>query len=213
MNRRFISGFIGVLSIVLNSCGNPDKPINLLDGEHATKWESAGVPGQGVVSVGSDGVLKVEAGKPLSGIVYREGGGFEIPVSDYRVEFEARRIKGGDFFASLTFPIGSKETCATLVLGGWGGSLVGISCLDDRDASENFTRASIGFENGQWYRFRLVVTEDHIKVWLKDSIIIDAPIKGKSISMRPGDIELCTPFGFATYWTSGEVRNLTLTRF
>ena len=41
---------------------------------------------------------------------------------------------------------------ATLILGGWGGSLIGISSIDDFDASENETGDDAYiFEDNQWY--------------------------------------------------------------
>ena len=60
---------------------------------------------------------------------------------------------GSDFFCGLTFPY--KETHATLILGGWGGSLIGISSLDDFDASENETGDAYIFEDNHWYDVRL----------------------------------------------------------
>ena len=213
MSRERIGILAALFALALSGCGNSSETYELLSGEYVERWGGAKIPEQGEVSVSEDGVLRMDVGRPLTGAVFREGDGFELPASRYKVEFEARRVEGGDFFAALTFPVREKDSCATLVLGGWGGSLIGISCLDERDASENFTMGSIPFENGRWYRFTVRVMDDEIKVWMNDSIIIDAPIAGKKISLRPGDIENCAPFGFASYMTEGEVRNLTLTRF
>ena len=211
---------IATATMLLSSCGGerPEKagggePVALLEGEWAKPWVSTDIPNQGEVTVGEDGVLRMGAGKPMTGAVLKSGDrGFDFPVRDYVVEFEARRVEGSDFFAALTFPVGSEKTCATLVLGGWGGSLVGISNIDHLDASENRTRAEIGFENGRWYAVKLEVTAAGIRVWIDGRIVVNAATAGRVIGMRAGDIERCVPFGFASFWSVGEVRELTVGR-
>src|SRR6218665_433223 len=54
----------------------------------------------------------------------------------YEIKLEVQRTDGHDIFLGLTFPVGAKES-ASLILGGWGGSLCGISSVDDADASGN----------------------------------------------------------------------------
>ncbi len=205
---------------ILLSCGgggDPDPkgaedgaPLSLLEGEWGAKWRAIDIRDQGAVEVTGEGVLRMGAGKPLTGAVFGGGDTFGLPTRDYVVEFEARRVEGSDFFATLTFPVGSVERCASLVLGGWGGSLVGISSIDHLDASENGTRASLPFENGRWYRVKLEVTEARIRAWVDGRITVNAAISGRVVGMRPGDIEQCAPFGFATYWSVGEVRGLVI---
>ena len=136
----------------------------------------------------------------------------KLPLTDYAIAFEARRVEGRDFFAALTFPVRRIDTCATLVLGGWGGALVGVSSIDDQDASENSTRSEQHFINGQWYRVRLEITNDELKAWLDDRLVVNTSIKGRKISLRPGDIEHCAPFGFASFASEGQVRGLKITR-
>jgi hypothetical protein len=187
-------------------------PVPLLEGEFRERWKAIEIPDQGEVAVTEEGVLRMGPGKPLTGAVFEGSGTFVFPTRDYTVEFEARRIEGDDFFATLTFPAGSDERCASLVLGGWGGSLVGISSIDHLDASENLTRASIPFEDGRWYRVKMEVTERKIRVWVDGKIAVNAEVGGRVVGMRPGDIEYCKPFGFATYGTSGEVRKLALSK-
>ena len=55
-----------------------------------------------------------------------------FPQTNYEVRLDGMRIKGGDFFASITFPVG--DSYATWVTGGWGGDIVGISSIDGWDA-------------------------------------------------------------------------------
>ena len=129
-----------------------------------------------------------------------------IPRSNYEVRFEATRAAGNDFFASLTFPVG--DSFCTLVTGGWGGDIVGLSSIDGWDASDNETRTYYTFEVGQWYAFRVQVTDERIKVWIGDQLMVNAEIAGRSIGLRRGDIKLSAPFGFASYNTTGAIRKI-----
>ena len=130
----------------------------------------------------------------------------EFPRSNYEVRFEAARLQGNDFFASLTFPAGN--SFATWVTGGWGGDIVGISSIDGWDASDNETRTYFNFENGRWYNFRLNVTEDRIHAWIDDQPVVNVEIRGRTISLRSGDIKLSAPFGFASYNSTGALRKI-----
>ena len=114
---------------------------------------------------------------------------------------------GSDFFCGLTFPF--KESHATLILGGWGGSLIGISSLDDFDASEN--------ETGDAYVSRIKMVrrqascnEKKLQVWLDDKMVIDTDVEGRKVSMRFGEIEMSVPFGICTYATTGVIRDVKI---
>ena len=100
----------------------------------------------------------------------------------------------------------------TFVLGGWGGSQVGISCIDGYDASENTTGSSQRFENGRWYRVRIEVRTKEIKVLLDGRPIVLTNIAGRTLGLRSGEIERCVPFGFATFGTEGRVRGCVVER-
>ena len=104
----------------------------------------------------------------LTGVSYTNA----TPTMDYEVELEARRTQGIDFFCGLTFPV--KDSFATLVVGGWGGAVVGISSLDGEDAAHNSTTRYHRFKNGQWYRIRLAVTATNLSAWLDGEQVIDA---------------------------------------
>ena len=95
-----------------------------------------------------DGVIVLRPGEPLGGVRWV---GEALPTIDYEVALEARRVEGDDFFCCLTFPY--KENHASFVVGGWGGSLTGISNVGGYDASENSTMSIGNFENGAWTRF------------------------------------------------------------
>jgi hypothetical protein len=173
----------------------------MFDGKSLQGWRATPFQDNGDVRV-KDGALTIGVGKPMTGVNWT--GSF--PKSNYEVQFEAARMAGGDFFASLTFPVG--DSFCTLVTGGWGGDIVGLSSIDGWDASDNETRTYVNFETGQWYAFRLQVTDERIRVWLDDRQIINAEIAGRTISLRHGDIELSAPFGFASYWTAGALRKV-----
>jgi hypothetical protein len=129
-----------------------------------------------------------------------------FPQSDYEVRFEGARLEGGDFFASLTFPVG--ESFCTWVTGGWGGDIVGLSNLDGWDASDNETRSYFNFEKKRWYALRLRVTGERIRAWIDEQAIVNVEIGGRPIGLRPGEIKLSAPFGFASYATTGGVRKI-----
>jgi len=173
----------------------------MFDGKSLTGWKETPFSGHAEVRV-ENGTLLLAPGKPMTGITWTG----EFPRSNYEVRYEAMRVQGNDFFASLTFPVG--ESYATWVTGGWGGDIIGISSIDGWDASDNETRSYFNFENGRWYSLRLQVTADTIKAWIDDQPVVNVNIAGRKISLRPGEIKLSAPFGFASYNTSGSLRNI-----
>jgi hypothetical protein len=212
---RFSFCIAGV-ALLMASCGDQTPPklaeFALLEGTLQTHWVASGIPEEGPVSIAS-GLLRIDAGLPMSGV--RFSGDWQalgLPWIDYALTFEARRVEGQDFFATCTFPVGSADRCVSLVIGGWGGGLVGISSIDHLDASENSTRAEKHFENGQWYRVRIEVREDDLQVWINDAPMVNTSIKGRRLALRSGDIDRCTPLGFATWRTTGEIRSVTVAR-
>ena len=188
-----------------------DKPLTLITGsELAPNWRVVDeMKDHGPVTL-TEGILKLGEGKPMTGVAYT--GKDPIPLKDYEVSFQARRVEGEDFFAALTFPVRDKDTAATWVLGGWGGKCVGISCLQYQAADENETTNWVEFETGKWYTFRLQVRENRLTGFIDDKQLFDADTEGKKITMRFGDVEFCRPLGFATYSTVGEVKNLKITK-
>lgn len=157
----------------------------------------------------SDGFTMLE-GSPMTGIVLPAWFQTGLPATDYAIDYEAMRAAGRDFFGSVTFPARDGKTFVTFVLGGWGGSQVGISCIDGYDASENTTGSSQRFENGRWYRIRIEVRTKEIRVLLDGRPIVQANVAGRDLSLRAGDIDKCVPFGFATHGTEGWVRGCVI---
>ena len=148
------------------------------------------------------GAIVLGAGGPMTGVNWTG----RFPRTNYEVRFEAARMEGGDFFASLTFPVG--DSFCTWVTGGWGGDIVGLSSIDGWDASDNETRSYFTFEKGRWYAMRLAVTPDRISAWIDDQQVINVMITGRKIGLRIGDIKFSAPFGFASYNTKGAIRKV-----
>lgn len=150
------------------------------------------------------GILRIQWGEGLSAV--RWTGPAILPP--FEVELKARRIDGTDFFCGLTFPVRATGECVTWVVGGWGGSLVGISSIDGKDASENDTTLHRAFEKERWYSLRLKRAGERIDAWIDSEKVIGIDTTGRELGLRPGPIDICAPFGLATWQTTGEFRDL-----
>ena len=137
----------------------------------------------------------------LTGVNYTN----PIPTVDYEVELEARRVVSSDFFCGLTFPV--KSDFATLIIGGWGGSVIGISSLDGEDAAHNETTGYQRFEAGRWVQNPAQRDGDQSRPGSTGSGK-SARTSGTEDLASPGDIELSKPFGIATYSTTAELKNI-----
>ncbi len=154
------------------------------------------------------GVLVLGHGELLSIAKYE--GKHPFPTDEYEISWEGIRLDGSDFFAALTFPVGSEEQCASFIAGGWGGWAIGISCIDGLFANENETTCSLPFESNQWYAFALQVNRHAIRAFIDADEKFHIALKGKKIGMHPGEIRKATPLGFASYNTKGAVRNVRI---
>jgi hypothetical protein len=95
-----------------------------------------------------------------------------------------------------------------LIVGGWGGSVVGISNVNGENASENETTTFRNFKSGQWYRIRVRVTKTKIEAWLDTEQVVDLETEGKDLDMRIGEIESSKPLGIATWRTTSELKDI-----
>jgi hypothetical protein len=145
--------------------------------------------------------LVLEAGNPGTGVRWTQA----FPKTNYEVKFKASRLDGRDFFCGFTFPVG--EGSLTLILGGWGGTVVGLSNIDGYSAVENETTQGFDFKNGQWYQVHLRVNKQKVEIWLDDEQIIDFEHKGRKLSVR-WEVEACLPVGFATWQTTGGLQQI-----
>lgn len=184
------------------------KEIVLFDGKSLDDWQAVDAGGSGTVEIKDDQMM-LGTGESITGVVYKKAD--KLPMTNYEITLEAMRVDGSDFFCGLTFPVGGLKTCATLVCGGWGGSVTGISSIDGSDASENSTGHYRKWENKKWHRIRVRVTPEALTVWANDEKIIDADIKGRKVSLRPGPIEEYAPLSLTTYQTTAAIRNVKLT--
>ena len=193
------------LALAKPSGVSENAPKVLFDGVSLENWAITDFAGHGDVGLDGNGSAVLEFGIALTGMHWI---GDELPRVNYEIQWQAKKVMGTDFFGSLTFPY--LKNYATLILGGWGGALVGISSIDGFDASENETATAHLFEQNQWYTCRLQVTESHFKFWVEQEKLIDVEVIDRDISMRSGEIEMSTPLGFSTYDTTGHIRGVRL---
>ena len=150
-----------------------------------------------------DGVLNTGWGSYISGVTWNK----EPPArTNFEIELEARFTDGNDFFLGLTVPV--KESYITWIVGGWGGTVVGISDINGNSADDNETTVEMTFEKERWYRCKLRVVDEHIQCWIDDKKIIDVDTQGKKVNLRPGPIIGSAPIGLAAYDTIAEYKNM-----
>ena len=203
MLAMLLAGVASGLASPQTGPGAADEP--LFDGKTLGPWQPSKFFGQGAIAV-EDGTIVLGAGKDLTGITWK---GSALPTTNYELTLQARRIDGRDFFAGITFPVG--DSFCSLILGGWGGSIVGLSSVNGMDASENSTSQSIDFEQNRWYTVRIRVTPPKIEAWLDGRQIVDQALEGNSVGVRI-EVEASQPLGIASWRTKSALRDLRLRR-
>ena len=176
---------------------------SIFDGSSFSGWRITEFGEGGRVEL-KQGLMVFRMGAPFTGVNYTN----EVPKQNYEVTLEVMRVEGEDFFCGLTFPIG--DSFSSLILGGWGGSTVGISSIDGQDASENETSQGMSFETGHWYRIRLRVSEQKLEAWVGPKKIVDVVRAGHKFSLYASEIELSKPFGLASWTTSAALRDIEI---
>jgi Domain of Unknown Function (DUF1080) len=180
-------------------------PQKLFDGSTLQGWTKTNFGGEAEVRV-EDGCIVLGMGAPLTGVTWSDPTALPFRMN-YELTLEARRVEGSDFFCGLTFPY--HDDSASLIVGGWGGSLVGISCLDRADASENETTRIRKFEKEKWYTIRLRVREGRLQAWIDDKMVVDCLIGDRKLSTR-SEVRLCQPLGICSFQTKAQIRNVTI---
>jgi hypothetical protein len=174
----------------------------LFDGKTLRHWKVTDFGGQGNVCV-KNGAILLEMGNDITGVTWSG----PVVRMNYEISLEAMRKTGSDFFCGLTFPVGDKS--CSLILGGWGGSVCGLSNIDYYDAANNETTRVVEFEDGRWYHVRLRVTPGRIEAWLDNEKLVDVVTTDRHIGIR-SEVDLSQPLGIATWRTTGAVRNIHL---
>src|ERR1035437_5641676 len=126
--RGFVLALLLPCGVAAQGAALPGGWTALFDGESLKGWRETPFSGRGEVQVKS-GMIVIGKGH-LTGITWTG----EFPRSHDEMRLEAARSEGSDFFAGVTFPV--NDSFCSLISGGWGGSVVGLSSLDDEDASE-----------------------------------------------------------------------------
>lgn len=198
---------IFLLSLIfLSSCSqiNNDSSLELFNGKDLTGWKISNFGGEGEVFV-KNGQIELDYGNPLSGITWT---GAEIPKDNYAIELEAMRLDGIDFFVGLTFPV-RNEFCS-LILGGWGGTVSGLSSFDYQDAANNETTAVIKYEKNRWYKIRMEIEGEFLRAFIDGKKIIETEINGRQVHVRP-EVEPSKPFGISAFETQVAYKNIRIT--
>ena len=193
------------------SAGEKKKPAKtgqaIFDGKTLKNWriiKKIDFEKHGKVTVDAKSKSVVlEKGSPATGISWTG----KMPRSQYEVSLETKRVAGSDFFCGMTFPVG-KEYCS-LIIGGGGGGVTGLSNIDGQAAIENETTDYIEFKDNQWYRVRLRVTDKKIEAWVDKKQIVDVDRKDRKFSIW-WEQEPVRPFGVATWYTKAAVRDIRL---
>ena len=216
---KLIIPFIALIVFLLSGCSPKNKSENskveviemsennfkgekLFDGETLDGWEITSFGTQGPVLV-SEGNIVLRYGDGCTGITWLK----DFPKVNYKVSLQARKTSGNDFFCGMTFPV--KNEFCSLIVGGWGGPVVGLSCIDGKDANNNETKIMKNFEKDVWYNIQLLVSDSTIIARIDDEKVVDFNYQGRELYVRP-EVELSRPFGICSWTTTGELRNIYL---
>lgn len=130
-----------------------------------------------------------------------------LPRMGYEISLDAMRVDGSDFFCGLTFPV-DKSPCS-LIIGGWGGGVVGLSSVNGEDASQNETTSYMNFANKKWFHIRLRVEPGKIQAWIDEDRVVNLETTDKTFSIRI-EMESSAPLGIATWNTAAALKNIQM---
>ncbi|MES2792566.1 MAG: DUF1080 domain-containing protein [Planctomycetota bacterium] len=174
----------------------------LFDGKTLDGWKPTEFGTGGEILV-EDGRMLISFGDGCTGVTWQK----DFPKVDYEVRVEAQRVDGTDFFCGMTFPV--QESPCSLIVGGWGGAVVGLSSIDGEDAAHNKTSQYMTFKKGQWYNVRLRVTKTRVTVWIDEKQVIDQETTGHKLTIRP-EVKKSLPFGICSWSTTAALRKVEL---
>jgi len=179
------------------------KEMSLFNHVDLQNWEKTPFPLGGDVKV-QHSCLRVEKTNGCSGVRWI---GQSLPTNHYEITLEAKRISGNDFFCGLTFPV--DDSFLTLIVGGWGGTVVGLSCIDWMDAAENETGSFKNFSDNRWYKIKIRVHDQLIQSWINDQKVIQVDVTDRKLSLRY-EVNATKPLGLTTWKTTAAFRNIFL---
>jgi len=161
-------------------------------------WEVSQFGGEGEVEFSAESIV-MEAGDPLTGVRCL----VDMPRENFEIELQSRRLTNFDFFCGLTFPVG--EGKCSLILGGWAGSVVGLSSIDGVDAARNQTKKLMHFDNERWYRVRVQVTPAMVTCWVDDEKVVEQARGDHKFDIRV-EMDASSPLGVAAFQCRSEIR-------
>ena len=176
---------------------------SLFDGKSLRGWAITDFAGRGEVKA-QNGTIVLGQGV-MTGVTWTN----PYPKMNYEIALDAMRVEGSDFFCGLTFPVG--EDPCSLIVGGWGGGVVGLSSLDGEDAANNETTKVMEFERRRWYAIRVRVEPKKIQAWIDDEKLVDVDTTDRRISIRV-EVEASRPLGIASWSTAAALRNIRVRR-
>lgn len=174
----------------------------LFDGKTLKNWKVPNFGTQGEVEA-KDGAIQLAFGDGCTGVTLEKDVAF--PTDGYEIELSAMRVEGNDFFCGLTFPV--VKTSCTFVVGGWGGTVVGLSNINGQDAANNDTATFMEFKDKRWYKIRVRVIPERITTWIDDKEINDVDIRKLEIDVRP-EVELSKPLGITAWKTTAAIKDV-----
>jgi hypothetical protein len=197
---------IGVACAFLTGCAETGE-VKLFNGRDLAGWTV--LKEEHFASAGkvyaSDGALHLEAGRDMTGVTWTG----RPPTDDYEIALQAMKVDGDDFFCGLTFPVGGEF--ATLIVGGFGGRVVGLSNVNGCAADQNETTKVMDFAKGRWYSIRLRVAGGYVEAWIDDEAVIELGRGDKKFSVWAQQ-EPARPLGINTWCTHGAEREIVLRR-
>jgi hypothetical protein len=179
--------------------------IKLFNGRDLSNWEITNFGPQGDVRI-ENAKLVLGMGDGPTGVTWK--GDFDFPTKNYEVTLKAMRVDGNDFFCGMTFPV--NDDFLTLIVGGWSGTVVGLSSLDGYDASDNETTTSMSFQKKKWYDIKLRVLDNIVQVWIDNREVIHCNTTDRELSIR-SEVLLSRPFGIASWYTTAALKDIRLT--
>lgn len=179
---------------------------SLFDGKSLDGWKVTDFGGEGEVLV-QNGEIIMRMGQPLTGITWKAGD--QLPKDNFEITLQAMKRKGDDFFCCLTFPV--RNSHASFVVGGWAGSVVGLSSINGLDASENETTKYEKLEQNKWYTVRVRVAAGNIGCWLNDQQMVDVELEGNRIATRI-EVDPSRPLGVCCYNVEAGLMDIKLRR-